>query len=118
MRLFTFGCSFTQYIWPTWADILSKEFSFYENWGKRGAGNVYIANTVAQSVILNKINKDDTVIIMWTNMMREDRYITDWVCQGNIYTQSVYDEDFIKKYVTVKGCYIRDMAQIYFVEQL
>ena len=33
-RLFTFGCSFTQYMWPTWADILSKNFNFYESWSE------------------------------------------------------------------------------------
>ena len=34
-RFFTFGCSFTCYMWPTWADIISKEMyeikSNYEN---------------------------------------------------------------------------------------
>ena len=36
-RLFTFGCSFTQYWWPTWADILGYQHDFYENWGRCGA---------------------------------------------------------------------------------
>lgn len=33
-RLFTFGCSFTKFFWPTWADILGQEFDYYENWGR------------------------------------------------------------------------------------
>lgn len=119
MRLFTFGCSFTQYKWPTWADILGKEFEFFENWGAAGAGNVYISNTVVQANIKHSFTKDDTVIIMWTNMMREDRYLhSGWVGPGNIYTQETYDDDFVKKYVTIRGCYVRDMAQIYLIEQL
>ena len=38
-RLYTFGCSMTSYFYPTWADILGQEFSYYENWGEPGAGN-------------------------------------------------------------------------------
>lgn len=120
MRLFTFGCSFTQYKWPTWADILGKNYDFFENWGKCGAGNMYIGNTVVQANIQHSFTKDDTVIIMWSNMMREDRYLynTGWVGAGNIYSQGIYDEDFVRKYVTVRGCYLRDMVQIYLIEQL
>ena len=45
-RIFTFGCSFTNYLWSTWANILGYEFreaEFY-NFGKSGAGNQYIFN--------------------------------------------------------------------------
>ena len=35
-RLFTFGCSFTNYAWPTWADFLGLEFEHFENWGVSG----------------------------------------------------------------------------------
>jgi len=35
-RLFAFGCSFTQYKWPTWADILGKSFDLSYNLGKSG----------------------------------------------------------------------------------
>ena len=30
-RLFAFGCSLTFYWWPTWADILVREFDHFEN---------------------------------------------------------------------------------------
>lgn len=40
-RLFAFGCSFTHYKWPTWADIVARDFKVYENWGRGGAGNFY-----------------------------------------------------------------------------
>ena len=29
-RLFTFGCSFTRYYWPTWADMLGQEYDEFE----------------------------------------------------------------------------------------
>ena len=119
-RLFTFGCSFTQYYWPTWADIIGKEFDYFENWGRCGAGNVYIANAVVESSIKNKFTKDDTILIMWTSMTREDRYLdknNKWMTGGNIYSNNCYSEDFVKKYVHVRGCYVRDLAQIYLISE-
>jgi hypothetical protein len=50
-RFFAFGCSFTCYIWPTWADVVSKEMpqaKFY-NLGKTGAGNLCISSKVAEA---------------------------------------------------------------------
>jgi len=41
-RLFTFGCSYTNYRWSTWADCLAPEFDYFENWGQSGGGNHYI----------------------------------------------------------------------------
>ena len=117
-RLFAFGCSFTKYYWSTWADILGKEFDYFENWGKAGAGNMFIANSVVESSIKNKFTKDDTIMIMWSGMTREDRYLdktNKWMVGGNIYTYNCYDEEFVKKYIHVRGCYIRDLAQIHLV---
>ena len=74
-RLYTFGCSFTQYFWPTWADILGQEFDYYENWGKLGGGNQFIFNSIIECSLRNKLTPNDTVAIMWTNVTREDRYI-------------------------------------------
>ncbi len=73
-RLFTFGCSFTQYYWPTWADILGREFDQFENWGLCAAGNQYIFNSVIECNLKNNLQKTDTVIIMWTLVSRWDSY--------------------------------------------
>ena len=33
-RLFTFGCSYTRYNWPTWADIIADDLQIpFQNWG-------------------------------------------------------------------------------------
>lgn len=112
-RLFTFGCSFTQYRWPTWADILGKTFEHYENWGQAGAGNQYIFNSLIECDARNKLTSEDTVIIMWTNIAREDRYVNEkWVTPGNIFTQRVYDDHFIKNFSDIRGYLIRDLATI------
>lgn len=116
-RLFTFGCSFTNYYWPTWADILSFNYDEFQNYGKLAGGNMFIACTLSEAIAVNKINKNDTVIIMWTNVTREDRYIKNWHGVGNIFTQDCYSWEFVKKYITIRGCYVRDLALIALVDQ-
>ena len=73
-RLFTFGCSLTSYKWPTWADILGREYDYFENWGSCGVGNQYIFNSLIEAVITRQITSEDTVMIMWTNFSRWDYY--------------------------------------------
>ena len=117
-RLFTFGCSFTKYHWPTWANILGKEYHEHQNWAEPGAGNQFILNSLVECNLRNKISNLDTVGIMWTNVAREDRYLTYWSLPGNIYTQDTYDEKFVRNMITTKGLYIRDLAFIYSVDKI
>lgn len=111
-RFFAFGCSFTKYFWPTWADIVGKEFEYYENWGAGGAGNHYIFNSLIECIQQNKINRNDTIIICWSNVAREDRYINNWVFSGNVFTSTVYPTEWVNKFITERGCLIRDLAYI------
>jgi hypothetical protein len=118
-RLFTFGCSFTQYHWPTWADILGSEFDHYENWGLAGGGNHFIFNSLNECILKNKLSKDDTVIIMWSDTNREDRYVSNkWLVSGNIYHQTTYDDEFVKKFADLRGYLIRDLAFIHSAKKL
>jgi len=112
-RLFTFGCSFTKYGWPTWADAIAhSHFTNYENWGKTGGGNQFIAARFAECHQRNKITKDDTVMIMWSSVTREDRYIDGrWFTPGDVFDAlEGYDEYFLKNYCYESGFYIRDLA--------
>jgi hypothetical protein len=78
-RLFTFGCSFTRYHYPTWADIVGKNFSEFQNWGRAGAGNNFILNSLNECDLRNNIGTNDTVIIMWSGLSRIDYYqINNW----------------------------------------
>lgn len=118
-RLFTFGCSFTSYIWPTWADILGREFDFFQNWGRIGAGNQFILQSLVECHHKNKISQEDVVCVMWTNVCREDRYVNhDWITPGNIFTQTVYDEKFVRKFADLRGYYIRDLSAIWLADQI
>ena len=117
-RLFTFGCSFTKFQWPTWADIISREFDEFQNWGLQGAGNCFILWSLMEAIYRNKINSQDTVAIMWSTVAREDRWAGGgWHPSGSIYRKykegSVpYSEEFIKKFADPDGYLIRDMANI------
>jgi hypothetical protein len=110
-RFFAFGCSFTSYYWPTWADIISKEFSESYNYGRNGAGNFFVYQSLIEAILKHKINKDDLVMIMFSNVTREDRFVKNrgWVTPGNLYFQNEYDEKFLQKYLCDHGYLMRDL---------
>lgn len=110
-RLFAFGCSFTQYQWPTWADILGQNFDLYENWGRLGAGNHYIFNALMECMIKHSLQETDTVAIMWTNVTRTDIYgDTGWMCRGN---QFGVEKPTFENQQSLRGFYIKDLAMIH-----
>jgi hypothetical protein len=111
-RLFTFGCSFTNYRWSTWADCLAPEFTYFENWGQSGAGNHYIFNSIMEADQRHNFSTGDTVVVCWTNVMREDRYTDRWQTLGNVTTCPIYNPDYVRDAVTERGCLIRDLAMI------
>lgn len=114
-RFFAFGCSFTGYMWPTWADVLSREMpqaKFY-NMGHSGSGNLMISARLTEASTRFNFCETDLVIVMWTTFCREDRYLHGyWQCPGNIYTQQFYSDEFVKKYTDPKGYLLRDLALI------
>lgn len=115
-RLFVFGCSFTSYRWPTWADIVSQEIpdvDFY-NFGLCGGGNLLMSVRITEANLRYKFNEDDLIMVMWTTFCREDRYKDNrWWMTGNIFSASHdYSEEFVRKYADPKGYLIRDLAVI------
>lgn len=119
-RFFAFGCSATSCNWPTWADIVARQHDQYQNWALPGAGNPFIFYSVMEAIKRNNINKDDTVMIMWTNIGREDRYVkgTGWITPGSIYNQTIYSPEFVRDYADPTGYLIRDMAHLSAVRSL
>ena len=112
-RFFAFGCSFTKYKWPTWADILGKSFKERHNYGYEGVGNFYIFKTIMEAITAHKINGDDLVIVQWSGLTREDRYIKGkWMCNGNIFTSKIYDKNFLENYTDVEHFIFRDITLI------
>lgn len=113
-RVFAFGCSFTSYRWPTWADIIGRTQctdAEFINLGRAGAGNQYITTQLVQANLKYKFSADDLIMVMFTGYTREDKYLNNqWVTPGNIYTQGFYPNDYVEKYADVKGFAIRDLA--------
>ena len=111
-RLYTFGCSFTRYYYPTWADILGKEFSYHENWGKKGHGNLFIFNSVIECLARNQLTSNDTIIVIWSAISRFDYYKVDsWYTPTE---KTKLPEEFICPY----GNEIRDYAYFYALYEL
>ena len=69
-RLFTFGCSFTSWRWPTWNDYIGLNFDEYYSLGCAGADNKNILYRFLQADKKYKFTSDDCVMIMFTSFNR------------------------------------------------
>jgi len=88
-RLFTFGCSFTLYKWPTWADYLYAGgiAKVYENWALPGGSNDFIFHSFIECDSLRNITSNDFVGIMWSQPWRIGDFSEagGWDLPGNAY---------------------------------
>lgn len=124
MKVMVFGCSLTRFNWPTWADIIleqAKKFDFEtENWGQPGIGNFYIAMHVQEAIARKLIKPGDHVIICWTSMLREDRYLPGdsqrWLAAGNVFSEhslnQIHTRDWVDKFVNLNFNLYRDLTLI------
>jgi hypothetical protein len=128
-RLFTFGCSFTNWNWPTWADLLAEGYDYYENWGFAGLGNRAIAERVAEAFVTNNFNENDTVIIQWSSHLRNDYAKTRsvdvtggmWQTKGSVVSptnQHLYNEAWFRNFWDEKAYYLHTLNNIVLVQQL
>lgn len=109
-RLFVFGCSYTNYAWPTWANFLSIEYKNFQNWAMPGLGNRAIAERVAECCCRHEFNKNDLVIVQWSSHLRNDWYNVDntqtgmggWRTRGSIFNyinlERIYDRKWIERF--------------------
>lgn len=113
-RLFAFGCSFTQYGWPTWSDLIALNYKDkeYFNYGHPGLGNIGIAAKISEVNKRYEFCETDLVMVMWSTFCREDRWVeSGWLSFGNVWN-SEYGLDWVKKYADPTGYLIRDHAII------
>ena len=89
-RFFAFGCSFTYYKWPTWADFLyaGKVSAEYQNWALPGGSNDFIFHSLTECDAANSITDQDLVCIMWSQPHRVGDYShnTGWDLPGSVFT--------------------------------
>lgn len=97
-NLFTFGCSYTNFRYPTYSDFLSPYFDNHFNLGIPGSGNRAIFNTVIENI--DNITENDFVLIQWSSLLREDRIFenNEWKAGGIITNTPYYNDDWVLKY--------------------
>lgn len=118
MRIFTFGCSYTGYCWPTWADILLQSGVEGTNLGYTGIGNLAIANRVFHQLTRDH-QPDDLYIVAWSTVNREDRSRDGvWRAGGNVYNNRHYDENFLVDYWDDTDALNKTLMLIYFVNEM
>lgn len=118
-RLFTFGCSLTNYKYPTWANVLNSEINqeFY-NFGRGGSGNLFISCRIAEANRRYNFCKTDLVAVMYSSFTREDRYFDNqWQGAGNIFNQHIYPTSFVEKFADPAGYWIKNCALIELTNQ-
>lgn len=114
-RIFTFGCSFTQFFWPTWADVLAVASGIPTfNGGLAGIGNVGIFHQMLAYDLKYKFNSDDLILVMWTSFTREDRFINNnWRTSGNILNKNIYyTDEFIRQHWAWENDVVKNSSAI------
>jgi len=118
-RLFTFGCSFTHWPWPTWADIIAYELKIpHQNWGLAGLGNVGMHSRLIECDLRNTFTQDDIILVVWSTWGREDRFNVKkshrsnckWSATGG--TRHSYDKNFIDTYCSVSNDLMKNSTAI------
>lgn len=115
MRLFTFGCSYTNFFWPTWADIIATDLDIeYQNWGLSGLGNVGIQSRIVEADMKHRLTPDDMMIVLWSSWSREDRFMCDsWQSGGSVFNNHFYDDHFINKYWSWENDVVKNSTAIH-----
>lgn len=115
-RFFAFGCSFTDWSWPTWADIIAFDLDIpVQNWGTAGLGNVGIASKIIECDLSNQYNDDDLIIVLWSTWAREDRHYSDerhygWKALGDV--SFSFDRHFMETYWSISNDLIKNSNAI------
>ena len=128
-RLFTFGCSFTQYTWPTWANMLGIEYDEFYNWGLSGIGNRAIAERVAEAHAKHQFTKDDVVIVQWSSHLRNDWYHKysfpdrgyGWKTCGSVFSyinEKLYDQNWIQTFFYEPAYVMHTLNNVVLVQSL
>lgn len=113
--LYTYGCSFTQYNWLSYADIIGTTYDHHVNRGDNGSGNRGIYHRLISD--LDKFDDSTEVIVQWSSFLREDRilpqeilaranrehYGYNWLGAANMIVQDkIYKQDYLKYFNPVQ----------------
>lgn len=126
-RLFVFGCSYTSYSWPTWANMLEFEYDEVQNWAMAGLGNRAIAERISECNSKNRITKDDTVIVQWSSHLRNDWWhqhsvperTVGWKTYGSVFNYhnvKLYDEKWLDTFFYEPAYFMHTLNNISLVQ--
>ena len=107
-RLFTFGCSHTNWSWHSWADILGLGYDKYYNFGKYGTGNFRILNQIQRANEYFEFTKDDYIAICLSSDFRYDTidvYNNGWIQNGCMVDERGYYTEHLAKQLDHIGGY-------------
>jgi hypothetical protein len=117
--MFAFGCSFTQYMWPTWANIIAydQKKPLY-NFAIAGMGNVGIMQRVLEADLKYNFTEDDDIYIMWSSWSRDDKVINNhYSSLGSIFNKS-HSVKWLKENWSMENDIIKNVTAINFVNKV
>lgn len=86
-RCFAFGCSYTNYVWPTFADLVGCNFEEFYNFGLSGSDNTYALNRLIDTHSHFQLNPETDFVIYGVTGFGRFTYWDrnhDWIAQGDV----------------------------------
>ena len=119
-RVITFGCSWTKYFWPTWANGISDILDLpLVNQGCAGTGNIAILNRMLAWDLEYGFNDTDLVLVNWSAFAREDRIRNGhWITGGSVFNSKFYDDKFIREYWNEENDFVKNAGAIIMANRL
>lgn len=119
-RYIAFGCSYTQYGYPTYADFIGQHFDYRENLGSSGAGNRFIFHKLISSLDALRregitLTENDLITIQWSGLPREDKIKNgehEYPCCGYLGSQGEFSEEYINKYFSIEQSFYESINYI------
>lgn len=122
-KLVTFGCSFTDWQWPTWADWMGHYYDDHEKLAKGGTGNRAIFHTLISYLGSKSSFENEQIVIQWTSAIREDRYDkennpTEYRPGGNVTNNPFYDKEYIEQHYSTLQNTVETVNYIFTAKKL
>jgi len=119
--LYTFGCSFTAYSWPTWADIIAHDLDLeLKNFAQLGLGNYGIAGKLLEVNESQILDESDILMVLWSSWDREDRLKNgQWFGEGSVFcNDEVYGLEWLKKFYDDSDKIMKNIFWIHSVNKM
>ncbi len=125
-RLITIGCSLTEYVYPTWADMVGTHFDEYYNLGNAGSGHAFMHVIFNEADTILNLGEGDTVMLMSTSFTRYDVWLPHdgklgnwgWQGNGNVWQEGKFPKDFFKHLYSNAYCLMQSYASLKSIKEI